>query len=268
MSNWQGKVVVVTGGSAGLGLAIGRAFAADGARIVLAARGAQRLEQAADSLRTAGRDVLAVPCDITCQADVERLLASTMLRFGRLDVLVNNAGQSTRGEALTTTPEKFLELLEVNFLATVRCTQAAAEQLIAQRGHLVNIGSLAAKTAPRHLGAYPASKFPVAAYSQQLRYELGPLGVHVLLVCPGPIVREDAGHRYDDSVADLPPAARLPAAGARLKGIPPDRLAQRILGACQRRSPELVVPGRARLLFSLAQLSPALGDWILGRMTS
>jgi short-subunit dehydrogenase len=139
--------------------------------------------------------------------------------------------------------------------------------LIANRGHLVNIGSLSAKTASRFLGAYPASKFPVAAYSQQLRLELAPQGVHVLLVCPGPLAREDAGRRYDAQAADLPDTARRPGGGVKLKGISPPRLARKIVQYCQRRRPELVMPARARVLFALAQLSPTLGDWILKKMT-
>jgi short-subunit dehydrogenase len=108
----------------------------------------------------------------------------------------------------------------------------------------------------------------VAAYSQQLRYELNPLGVHVLLVCPGPIARPDAGQRYDEQASGLPDWARKPGGGVKLKGIPPEKLARRILQYCERRKPELVMPAKARILFALAQLSPTLGDWIIGRMTS
>ena len=127
--------------------------------------------------------------------------------------------------------------------------------------------SLAAKSASRYLGAYPASKFPLAAYAQQMRLEQGPLGLHTLLVCPGPIRRDDAGSRYDSKAGDLPAAARQPGGGVKLKGIDPDWLARRILMACENRQAELVVPGRAKLLFAISQLWPALGDWIVTRMT-
>jgi len=196
------------------------------------------------------------------------LMERTIAEYGRIDLLINSAGCSDRGDALATSPARFQELLELNFLATVRCCRAAAPHLIKTKGHLVNVGSLASKTASRFLGAYPASKFPVAAYSQQLRYELGPQGVSVLLVCPGPIAREDAGQRYNDQASDLPSAASKPGAGVKLKGIPPARLAAKILQACQRRRPELVVPTKAKLLFAIAQLSPAMGDWLLKRLTS
>lgn len=267
MSSWQDKVVLVTGGSAGLGRAIAAAFAARGARIVLCARDAKRLESAAAELRRSGAETLAIPADVTHQEQVDSLLAKTIEHFGRLDVLVNNVGRSMRGRALEITPDDFRELLEANFLSAVRMTRAAAPHLEATKGHIVNIGSLAAKSAGRYLGAYPASKFPLAAYSQQLRLELAPQGIHVLLVCPGPIAREDAGVRYEQEAANLPDAARRPGGGARVKAISPDDLARRIVLACERRQVEVVVPGKARVLFAISQLWPAFGDWVLTRMT-
>jgi short-subunit dehydrogenase len=126
---------------------------------------------------------------------------------------------------------------------------------------------LASKIASAYLGAYPASKFAVAAYSRQLRLELAPRGLHVLLVCPGPLQRADAGTRYDDQAAGLPAAARRPGAGAQLKAIDPLALGQRIIRACQRREPELVVPGKVRWLAALSELAPSWGDWILRHKT-
>ncbi len=267
MDYWRDKVVLVTGGSAGLGRAIASAFATRGAKVVIAARDAQKLETVSQQMSTAGCSVTAMAADVTQQQQVESLFARVNDEFGRLDVLVNNAGRSTRGEALATSPDEFRELWELNFLSQVRCTQAAASHLIRSKGHLVNIGSLASKTVSRYLGAYAASKFPVAAFSQQLRYELGPQGVHVLLVCPGPIAREDAGQRYDQQSRDLPDSARQPGGGVKLKGIPVDKLAGQILRACERRRPELVVPAKAKLLLAISQLWPSLGDWIIGKMT-
>jgi short-subunit dehydrogenase len=132
---------------------------------------------------------------------------------------------------------------------------------------VVNIGSLAAKSAARWVGAYPATKHAVAAYSQQLRLELGPAGLHVLLVCPGPIERQTERLYPLEGLEDVPERARRPGAGVRLRAIAPERLAAAILRATERRRPELVVPGRARLLFVLAQLFPRLGDWLVLRKT-
>lgn len=132
---------------------------------------------------------------------------------------------------------------------------------------MVNIGSLGAKSAARWVGAYPATKFAVAAYSQQLRLELSPLGLHVLLVCPGPIKRKTPRLYPLRGLEGLPDVARQPGAGVKTLAISPQKLAEAILSACQHRRPELVIPTSARLLFAIAQLWPTLADWILLRLT-
>jgi short-subunit dehydrogenase len=267
MSYWTGKVALVTGASSGLGLHIATAFAEAGASVVPVARDSARLEAAAASLAQAGRRILPIAADVTIQEHVDRLVERSVAEFDRIDVLVNCVGISSRGLAIDTTPEEFSRSLDINLLAAVRCTRAAMPHLLESLGHLVNIGSLSGKTASRYLGAYPASKFALTAYTQQLRLELASEGLHVLLVLPGPIARDDAGARYANQTADLPASARQPGGGVNLKGIDPAKLAGQILRACQRRRPELVMPGRARLLFALQQLWPRLGDWVLRRMT-
>jgi uncharacterized protein len=267
MSYWTNKIALVTGGSKGLGLAIARALVATGAQVVITARNQEQLAEAAASLSTSDQKCGWLPGDVMQPDQVDALVAETMKMYGRLDLLVNCAGRSDRGEAAATTAEQFRDLLELNFLSAVRVTRAALPHLLKNRGHVVHIGSLAAKTAGPFLGAYPASKFPLAAYAQQLRLELGPQGLHVLLVCPGPIRRDDAGSRYDSQAANLPASAKQPGGGVKLRGIDPDWLARKILVACERRQPELIVPARAKLLFAIAQLWPTLGDWIVTRMT-
>jgi short-subunit dehydrogenase len=267
MNHWQGKVVVVTGGSSGLGLAIARAFGKAGARLAIAARSPDKLKQAAAGLRSLGGEVLPIAADIRQQADVDALFAQVHQKFGTLDVLVNNAGSSARGAAIDTTAEEFAELMDLNLTALVRCTRAALPQLLESRGHLVNIGSLAGKTAARYMGAYSATKFAVSAYSQQLRLELGPQGLHVLLVSPGPIARDEPRVYAEDKISSLPASARKPGGGAKVKLIQPDWLAERIVRACDHGEPELVVPGKARLVFAISQLSPSLGDWIVRKMS-
>ncbi len=267
MSFWTDKVVLVTGGSSGLGRVIAEAYAAAGAKLVIAALEADAVSKAAAEMAADGCDVLGVHADITQQDDVDRLLKTALDRFGRLDVLVNNAGRSMRGKVLDTTPEQFRELMELNLIALVRCTRAAVPHLLKQRGHVVNIGSLAAKSSARWVGAYPATKHAVAAYSQQLRLELGPQGLHVLLVCPGPVARKDPRLYPLEGLEDIPESARRPGAGVKVKGIPPEKLAAAILRACERRRAELVMPGKARLLFAVSQLWPRLGDWIVLRKT-
>ena len=268
MNYWRDKVALVTGGSSGLGRVIADAFAGAGAKVAIVGLEADAVERTAAEMRGNGGDVLGLHADITRQEDVDRLFAATLERFGRLDVLVNNAGRSMRGKVLDTTPEQFRDLMELNLIALVRCTRAAVPHLLRQRGHIVNIGSLAGKSAARWVGAYPATKHAVVAYSQQLRLELGPQGLHVLLVCPGPVWRQDARLYPLAGLEDVPESARAPGAGVHVPNVRPERLAAAILKACERRRPELVIPARARILFALSQLWPTLGDWILRRQTS
>lgn len=267
MTYWNEKVVIVTGGSAGLGRAISGALATRGANLVMAARDAPRLENVATELARRGGKIEPIVTDVSRDKDVAQLIDKTLDQFGRIDTLINTVGQSTRQPITETTPGEFRDLIETNFLSAVRCTQAALPHLLNSDGHLVFIGSLASKVALPNLGAYPASKFLLAAYAQQLRLSLHEKKTHVLLVCPGPLKRDDAGSRYDSDAARLPESARRPGGGTKLKAIDPDWLAGRILKGCERRQAELVVPGKARLLFALEQLWPNLGDWIVRRST-
>jgi short-subunit dehydrogenase len=258
-------VVLVTGGSAGLGKEIARAFGKTQKQVVIVARDETRLQAAVAELQGEQINATGFIADVTQQADVERLHAQVTAQFGRLDLLINNAGRSTRGQIADTTPEAFQELWEANFLSAVRCTRAFLPMLLANQGGVVFIGSLASKVASPYLGAYPASKFPLAAYAQQLRLELAAAGLHVLLVCPGPLQRDDAGQRYATAAANLPTAAHKPGGGVKLKGIPPVYLAEQIVRACDRRQLELVVPFKAKLLFAIAALSARWGDWLIRR---
>jgi short-subunit dehydrogenase len=267
MNYWQNKIGLVTGASGGLGLAISRALVSNGATVLMNARSTGPLNEAVDLLQATRGKAFALPGDVTVQDDVDHIAETVSTQFGGIDFLCNCVGQSTRSAILETTLDDFERLWDVNFLTMVRMTRAFAPTLIERRGHLVNIGSLADKIATRYYGSYPATKYAVSAYSQQLRLELGPQGLHVLLVCPGPITRKESTPRYQTS-ENLPSEASQPGGGAKINSLDPDRLAEQILTACQRRDPELIVPGKARLLMALAALSPKLGDWLLTKMTS
>jgi uncharacterized protein len=264
---WKDKVVLVTGGSRGLGRAIAEEYAAAGAKLALVALEPETIERAAAEIRSHGVEALGLAADITNPEAAERAVTQTLERFGRLDVLVNNAGRSDRGNAYETPPEKFREHMELNFIALVRCTQLALPHLLKQRGHVVNIGSLAAKAGARWVGAYPATKHAVAAFTQQLRLELGPLGLHTMLVCPGPIQRQEARSYTFEKLKELPPQASRPGAGVQARALSPQKVARAILRGCERRQPELLLPSRARWYFVLMQIFPRLGDWLVLQKT-
>jgi short-subunit dehydrogenase len=267
LSYWKDKVALVTGGSKGLGLEIARVLVEEGTKVVITARDQEQLAAAATELSREDRTAGWLPADLRQDDQVAALIAEVIKLHGRLDLLVNCAGKSDRGAVNDLSADRFRELLDLNFLSAVRTTKAALPYLLQTRGHVVFISSLAGKIASRYLGAYAASKFPLTPYAQQLRLELGPQGLHSLLVCPGPIRRDDAGMRYDHQAVGLPDGARKPGGGVTLKGIDPKWLARRIIKACERREAELIVPARAKLLFAIVQLWPALGDWIVKRIT-
>lgn len=263
VNSWNDKVVVITGGTAGIGKSLANAMQQAGAQTVVIARNPDRLEQPDDS--SAG-SLHAFQGDVTDDCSMQQAVDQIIEQFGKIDVWVNNVGKSCRGEAKTTSVEEFRDFIDFNFLSAVRCTNLALPHLIQSQGSLVNIGSLASKTGGFYMGPYPASKFPLAGYSQQLRLELESEQVHVLLVCPGPIAREDSGNRY--STDDLPESARQPGGGVKISRLQPQFLAQKILKALSQRKKELILPKSAKWLFALAQLSPSLADWILKRKSN
>ena len=267
MSYWQDKVVLVTGGSNGLGRVIAETFAAAGAKLAIVGLEAADVEKTAQEMKDLKCEVLPIVADVTNAIDAQRIVDETVNHFGGLDVLVNAAGRTHRGYLMKTPLKEFQDLWNLNVMGTIACTQAAYTHLVERKGHFVNIGSLAAKSAARWVGAYPVTKHAVAAFSQQLRLEAKPDGVHVLLVCPGPVKRDNP-RLYPLKNADgIPDSALMPGGGVKVGKIDPKYLAQKILKKCEKREPELVIPRKARLLFTIAQICPKLGDWIVLKST-
>ncbi len=267
---WSGRTAIVTGASRGLGRILSHRLLSLGARVAVAARHAEPLQAAFAAERESSRhdDLLIIPTDVTDAEACRQLVERTVEHFGRVDGLFCVAGRSDRGRIAEVDPERHRELWELNFLGTLQVALPAIPHLRERSGHLVLIGSLASRLAGPYLGAYPASKFPLTALAQQLRLEIDPRELHVLLVCPGPIRRDDAGTRYDDVTGDLPESSRRPGGGVRLSGIDPERLVDRILHACRHRRPELVVPWRVRIVMALHALAPRLAERIIRRQTT
>ena len=266
-SRWNEKTIVITGGSRGLGLAIAKAFARKSASVVLVGRNQEDLDQAQQEIRglpQAG-EVETCSFDITDESGFEARFSQLVERLERIDGWVNCAGKSIRCNLADSRIEDYRELMEINFFAATRCSLSVLPYLQKTGGHLVNIGSLASKTAWPYVAPYATSKHALAALAGQLRLE-GPKEIHYLHVCTGPIARADSEERYRDQTADLDEKARQPGAGAPVRKIDPHELAERIVKACEQRSPEVVLPGRSKFLFALSQLSPRWGDRLLRRL--
>ena len=269
MGCFTGKRVLITGGSNGLGKVIAETFGRAGAKLAIVGLEPGDTEQAAEAIsETAGTEVLPLIGDVTNESETLRFVEETVSRFGGIDILVNAAGRTHRGWIMETTSEEILSLFKLNLLGTVQMTRVALPYLLKSPSpHVVNIGSLAAKSASRWVGAYPITKFAVAAFSQQLRLEMREKGLHVLLVCPGPVKRDNPRLYPLKKAEGIPESALLPGGGVRVGKIDPVHLAEKILICCQKKKPELIVPAKARILFAISQLFPKLGDWIVLKKT-
>ena len=265
-------VALITGGSAGLGLVIAEVFLKNGYRVVITGRDQGRLETAAASLgeTTSLSDQLAVVSgDVNAQPDSQRVIEFACSTFGRLDVLVNCVGASDRGLIENLQADKLNELFQRNVITALFCSQAAIPMLSQTHGSIVNIGSLGSKVGARYIGGYATAKHALAGMTQQLRLELRDKNIHVGLVNPGPIRRSDENQRYRDAVSDdLPAQASRPGGGTRVKGLPPERVANTVLTCVRKRKPDIVVPSYLRILIAVGHAFPRLGDWLLLKFTS
>ncbi len=181
----QGKVVIVTGASMGIGAATARVFAERGAKLVLAARSADTLAAVANSL-PAQAETLIVPTDMTDQAQVKALIDTAYARFGRIDIVVNNAGQAAVGAVATINPDHYRQIIELNLLGPLHTIQAVVPKMQAQGdGVIINISSTVSKMAIPGIGAYASTKYALNGLSLTARNELAADNIRVVLFHPG-----------------------------------------------------------------------------------
>lgn len=238
----------------------------------MVARDRERLAKAQASIRpvSPATKLFSFSGDMCDAASARSLAEEIGQRFGQLDLVINAVGESDRGSIANLSCERMLELVRTNVGSGLNAVQQFSPLLKSSRGVLVLIGSLSSHVAPRYLGGYSISKHGVAALAQQSRLELAAEGVHVMLVSPGPIAREDAGARYLHlpQAADLPAAAFKSGGGAKVRGLDPVSLAEAILSAAAKRQRTLVLPRKARLLLIASAMSAWLGDCLLRKFTS
>lgn len=191
MASLVDQVIIVTGASAGIGEETARRLARAGAKIVLSARRADRLQALAREIDPSGAKVLAVAGDITSEADRAKLVAETLKKFGRIDGLVNNAGYGTRGPVEMVPVELIRKNFETNIFSLIALTQLVLPAMCERgSGCIVNIGSVAGKIARPLSSIYDSTKHALEALTDGLRGELKPFGVRVTLIRPGFIATE------------------------------------------------------------------------------
>ena len=252
-----GRVVVVTGGSTGLGLMVARQAARQGAKLVLAARGEDDLRAAESEIKAIGAQVLAVPTDVSDEGQVRILVARAVERFGKIDVLVNNAGTILVGPAGTMTVDDFQQAMATNFWGELYPILAVLPQMRAQGGgRIANVVSVGGKVAVPHLLPYSVSKFALTGLTEGLRAELAKENILVTGIYPGTI--RTGGHTHAKFKGDHQAEYTWFALSDTIPGISSsaETAANRLWDAVLNGDPEAVVGWNARLAVLAHNLFP------------
>ncbi len=245
------QVAIVTGASSGIGRVTALALAEAGAHLSLAARTESALHEVADEVRSRGREALVAPTDVTRRDQVDSMVAETVACWGRVDILVANAGAYVRSPVRELTVEEMRRSMAVNFYGALYAVLAVQPHMLEQgSGHIVLVSSLDGKKGFPRDAPYAAAKFALTGYGDVLRQELHDSGVRVTTIFPG---------RVDTPLIET---LKVPWISPK---IPPQAVARAIVGAVQRPRPEVIIPFRCRALHLVNVISPRLGDWLVRR---
>ncbi|OON65625.1 SDR family oxidoreductase [Hymenobacter sp. CRA2] len=248
----RGKVVLITGGTSGIGLACAEVFGRAGAQVAITGRDAARLQQSHEQLTAQGISTLAIRADVGEEADCQRAVEETVQAFGRLDVLINNAGISMRALFAEASLDVIRRLMQTNFFGTVYTTKYALPHVLSSKGSIVGISSIAGYRGLPGRTGYSASKFAMNGFLETLRTELQPQGVHVLTACPGFTA---SNIRNTALAADGSQQGESPRDESSMMSS--EEVAQHILRAVQQRSATLVLTGKGKLTVFLSKWLPA-----------
>jgi NAD(P)-dependent dehydrogenase (short-subunit alcohol dehydrogenase family) len=272
----NGKIVLITDGSRGLGLVLAREFAANGARVAICARDEEDLRHVRDEFASRGDHFFSTRCDVSDRVQVQTMLGTVENKFGHVDVLVNNAGTILVGPMEQMTIEDFQEVMRINFWGAVHTTLGVLPSMRERhQGRIVNITSIGGKVAFPHLLPYTASKFALVGFSEGLRTELAKDEIWVTTVVPnlmrtGSPRNADFKGDHEKEYAWFTFTDSLPGAS-----ISAERAARQIVRACQNGENEVVIGLPAKLAVLANGVAPGLisdllaagNEWLLPRAT-
>jgi short-subunit dehydrogenase len=253
----DGKVVVVTGASMGIGEAIAKIFADHGAAVVLLARDVGRADAA--RLRIGHMDrTVALACDVRKREEVDEAVARSVELYGRIDVWVNNAGVGIRDRVAEMEMASCRELIETNFFGAIACLQAVVPVMRKTGGGtIINISSVAGHVPVPNMSPYSASKFALNAIGKGARLELKRDNINVLTVCPGYVATDFGAHVVVDKGTTVRPKS--------VRGISVERVARASYSGYRRQKREVIVPWTMIPVVKLYQLLPGLVEWGMGK---
>jgi uncharacterized protein len=246
--DFRDRVVLITGASSGIGRCLALDLAARGAIIVGCGRSLERLEALSTELQRSSPKSTVIKCDVAQLDQVRAMVTNILSEFGKIDILINNAGVGMRKPFVETSISTIEEIIRINYLGTVYCTYEVLPSMIARRsGHIVNISSVAGKIGTLNVAGYCASKFAINGLSESLYHELAPLGINVSVICPGP-VRTD----FNKAFADMPP--KSPASLV----ISPEFVSAAVIKAIEGKRFEVVLPRSLALMCWFKRMTPNL----------
>jgi NAD(P)-dependent dehydrogenase (short-subunit alcohol dehydrogenase family) len=257
--NPEGRVVILTGASRGIGLATTHLLARAGCRLALAGRDQRALLDLADELEAAGHTAIAVPTDMSDTRQAAALARIAAHAYGKLDVVINNAGVGVRDDVELLRETQARLVMDVNFFGPVALIKGALPHLLAnpEGGLIINISSIVGRRAMPGIGGYCASKAALERLAESLRLELKPDNIRVSTVYPGVTAT-----RFNDNSLGGGQAGR-----GRLTGVPPEKVARAILATIRREPRDKFITLLDRAFVTASALSPRLMDWLLYRYT-
>lgn len=240
------KVAIVTGASSGIGRATALALAQQGACVALAARREPALTELAAEIEHLGTKALIVPADVTRREQVEAMVQEVLSEWGRLNILISNAGEYIQGPIVDLDPADLQRSLDVNYFGGVYCIKAVLPHMLAQRsGHIVAVTSMDGKIGLPPDAPYVSAKFAMTGFLEVLRQEVSDQGITVTNVLPGRVDTVMIEHLRFSWVSPK---------------ISPESVARAIMQAIRKRTPIVIVPPQARLLYYINVFAPKLSD--------
>jgi short-subunit dehydrogenase len=255
-SKMKDKVVIITGASSGIGLACAREFAHRGALVSVCARSADKLEEIKSEFDAAGHKLLVTEADVSREEDCKRLIDNTVREFGKIDILINNAGMSMRALFVDLHLDVMRKLMDINFWGTVYCTKYALPYILEQKGSVVGVSSIAGFIGLPGRAGYSASKYAMHGFLNTLRVENLRKGLHVLIVAPGFTA---SNIRKTALTADGSAQGETPRNENKMMSA--EEVALRIIKAIQKRKRTLILTFvEGKLTVFLSKWLPALVD--------
>ncbi len=260
---FESKTVFITGGSSGIGAGCGIAFAREGARVVLAARNAEKLAETVKAIETEGGTALAVTCDVDDRASIDAAVARAVERFGGLDVVLANAGFGVNGPLTKLTTGDYRRQFDTNVFGVIDTVYATLPHLIASKGRLGIVSSVLGRISRPNMSAYSASKFALCGFSEAIAYELADQGVSVTCINPGMVAsnfrRVDNQNRLREDWREVAPGWLV---------VPTDRAARDIVNALYRRKMDATITGHGRAAVFAYRHFPGLVRFAIRRATA